>query len=43
MAEPPLATLIQLQDGTYSIDDVELFNQMLKYKEKLRLEAESDG
>jgi hypothetical protein len=36
LAEPPLCTLKELQDGTYSILDVALFNEMLDLKASLK-------
>lgn len=32
LAEPQLATLAQMEDGTYSIDDVLDMNLILKFK-----------
>jgi hypothetical protein len=32
MADPPMATLAQMQDGTYSIDDVLDMNLILRWK-----------
>jgi hypothetical protein len=32
IAEPPLCTLKELQDGTYSIDDLCLMNELLDLK-----------
>ena len=39
MADPPLCTLAQLQDGTYSIDDLHLMNEMLMLKSELQEDA----
>lgn len=32
---PPLCTLKELQDGTYSIQDLIIFNELLDYKDSL--------
>jgi len=39
LAEPPLANLREMQDGTYSIDDVLSMNIMLKLKQLLQQQA----
>ena len=39
MADPPLCTLAQLQDGTYSIDDLHLMKEMLMLKSELQEDA----
>ncbi len=33
IAEPPMCTLAQLEDGTYSIDDVALMNEIIEFKQ----------
>lgn len=35
LADPPMCTLRELQDGTYSIDDVTLMNELLDLKMSL--------
>lgn len=35
MADPPMATLKELQDGTYSIEDVALMNDILDMKAEM--------
>ena len=35
LAEPPLCTRQQLSDGTYSIDDLADFNEILDFKDAL--------
>ena len=35
ITEPPMATLAQMQDGTYSIDDVLTMNLLLQYKQDM--------
>jgi len=37
LAEPPLCSLKELQDGTYSIDDLADMHEALDLKEALRL------
>ena len=32
LSEPPMCTLSQLQDGTYSIEDVAMMNELLDIK-----------
>jgi hypothetical protein len=32
MADPPMATLKEMEDGTYSIEDIVDMNIMLRYK-----------
>lgn len=32
LVEPAMCTLAELQDGTYSIDDVQLFNDIIEFK-----------
>ncbi len=39
IAEPPLCTLKELQDGTYSIEDLADFHEALDLKEALRKKA----
>ena len=39
MADPPLCTLAQLQNGTYSIDDLHLMSEMLMLKSELQEDA----
>lgn len=38
LTEPPMCTLNQLQDGTYSIDDLHLMNEIIEYKYIRRLQ-----
>lgn len=35
MTDPPMATLKELQDGTYSIEDVALMNDILDLKAEM--------
>ena len=37
--EPPLCTLKELQDGTYSIDDLMLFNELIELKSYIKSKA----
>ncbi len=32
LSDPPMCTLIQLQDGTYSIDDLMLMHELMDLK-----------
>lgn len=34
--EPPLCSLRELQDGTYSIDDLSLFHEIINFKNIMR-------
>ena len=36
IVEPPLCSLHQLEDGTYSIEDVLIMNELLDLKESLK-------
>tara|TARA_B100001105_G_C22400580_1_gene449272 strand:+ start:32992 stop:33153 length:162 start_codon:yes stop_codon:yes gene_type:complete len=36
IADPPLCTLKELQDGTYSIEDVLILNEILDVKNHLK-------
>ena len=35
LTNPPLCSLKELQDGTYSLDDVLTLNQLAEYKEEI--------
>lgn len=37
IADPPLCTLREVQDGTYSIDDILVLNQIVDYKMELEI------
>lgn len=38
-----MATLKELQDGTYSIDDVALMNELLDLKDSLKSKSKQKG
>ncbi len=43
LVNPPLCTLRELQDGTYSIYDLEMFHQILEIKQHMSPPPESNG
>lgn len=38
-----MCTLKELQDGTYSIDDVDMMNELLDLKDNMRADANKKG
>lgn len=36
LTDPPFCTLKELQDGTYSIEDLLVFSDLLHYKDSLK-------